>query len=365
MKKLQALLKAILLRRTKTSKIDGEPILKSLPAKEEVVDHVLFSEDEQTYYDSLQAKSLLTFNKYVKAGTVGKNYSNILVLLLRLRQCCCHPHLIMDFEEAPAATDISMEDMDSLAKSLAPEVVGRIKSADGTGFECPVCYDINLNPRFVLPCGHDTCSDCLTKITDQANQEGGDAKCPTCRGKINLKQIIDYVAFKRVHMPEDKPKVEELDDDESDNSKTDSDGDSEEDISDDDLPDLKDFVVPDDVDDDDETQSEDNGESSKKPKLKTKTAAAKKTKKNKVKGKKQKTKRRNVKGKGKAKEIIPHTSLAKLKKDSIRSIEARKKYMRYLRKNWQPSAKVNKCCEIIKDITDTTDEKIIIFSQWT
>lgn len=362
------MLKAILLRRTKTSKVDGEPILKSLPAKEVVVDHVIFSDDEQTYYRSLENKSQIMFNKYLKAGTVGKNYSNILVLLLRLRQCCCHPHLIMDFEEAPSATDMSLEDMDSLAKTLSPDVVGRIKSADGAGFECPVCYDINLNPRFVLPCGHDTCVECLTKITDQADREGGEAKCPTCRGKINLKQIIDYMAFKRVHLPaaEEATPVEELNDNSDTGSETDSEMDSEDDDSDSDLPNtLEGFIVSDEAvvdDDDDETQSEDDGEPSN-SKQKVKTAASKRSKKSK--GKKSKTKKRDVKGKGKAKEEIPHTSLAKLKKESVRSAEKRKRYMRYLKKNWQPSAKVSKCCELVKEVVDTTDEKIIIFSQWT
>ena len=131
MKKLQTLLKAILLRRTKKSLIDGKPII-SLPPKIEEIQHVVFSEDEQAFYDALLTKTQLQFNKYMRAGTVGKNYSNILVLLLRLRQCCCHPHLITDFEEAaPAGVDLSVESMMELAKSLSPDVVARLLAADG------------------------------------------------------------------------------------------------------------------------------------------------------------------------------------------------------------------------------------------
>lgn len=208
MKRLQVLLKAVMLRRTKSSKIDDKPILE-LPTKTELVDHVLFNEDEQAYYTSLESKSKLQFNKYQKAGTIGKNYSNILVLLLRLRQAACHPHLIMDFEQAPA--DTTKEEMVELAKALDHDVVRRIIEAAGE-FECPICYDMSPNPRIVIPCGHDTCSECLVKITtnaqDQAIQEGnetgGSAKCPTCRGRIIMNRVIDYQTFKNVYMPGDK-----------------------------------------------------------------------------------------------------------------------------------------------------------------
>ena len=131
MRKLQAVLKAILLRRTKTSLIDGKPII-NLPPKREEIQHVVFSKDEQEFYDALESKTQIQFNKYLRANTVGKNYSNVLVLLLRLRQACCHPHLIMDFEEAPpAGVDLSAEAMIDLAKTLAPDVVGRLLAAEG------------------------------------------------------------------------------------------------------------------------------------------------------------------------------------------------------------------------------------------
>lgn len=134
MRKLQAVLKAILLRRVKTSLIDGKPII-TLPEKREEIQHVIFDEDQQAFYSALETKSRLQFNRYIKADTVGKNYSNILVLLLRLRQACCHPHLILDFEEAaPAGAEIDMNAMLDLAKSLSPEVIARLLDA-GDAFE--------------------------------------------------------------------------------------------------------------------------------------------------------------------------------------------------------------------------------------
>ena len=131
MRKLQAVLKAILLRRTKTSLIDGKPII-NLPPKTEEIQHVVFNEDEQAFYNALESKTQIQFNKYVRANTVGKNYSNVLVLLLRLRQACCHPHLIMDFEEAPpAGVDLTAEAMIELANNLEPEVILRLRGQEG------------------------------------------------------------------------------------------------------------------------------------------------------------------------------------------------------------------------------------------
>jgi SNF2 family DNA or RNA helicase len=140
MRKLQAVLKAILLRRTKTSLIDGKPII-NLPPKIEEIQHVVFSEEEQDFYQALESKTQIQFNKYLRANTVGKNYSNVLVLLLRLRQACCHPHLITDFEEAPpAGVDLSADAMIELAKSLKPDVIARLLAAEGFDVSPFLCF---------------------------------------------------------------------------------------------------------------------------------------------------------------------------------------------------------------------------------
>lgn len=201
MSALRVLLKAIMLRRMKTSKLDGKPLL-NLPGKTDETAHVSFSEDEQSFYSNLEARTRITFNKYLRAGTVGKNYSNILVLLLRLRQACCHPHLNLDVEYV-GNSEVTGEDMTSLAKSLAPEVVARLKAANEEGFNCPICLDAVIDPTIVLPCGHSTCGECFaTLIAGAAEQnlragdEGGGFRCPECKScplppNYNLAMPID------------------------------------------------------------------------------------------------------------------------------------------------------------------------------
>ncbi|KAH0553208.1 hypothetical protein GP486_006618 [Trichoglossum hirsutum] len=337
LKKLQALLKAILLRRTKKSEIDGKPIL-NLPERTNKSQNAVFNEDERTFYKALETQTAIQFNKYLKQGSIGRNYTNILVLLLRLRQACCHPHLIQDMEVQHNA-EITVDEMTDLAKSLLPDVIARVKAMEG--FECPICYDGVENPAIFIPCGHDTCTECFVKISNQSGQQnlarGNEVvsvKCPTCRGLIDPKKIIDYVTFKKVHMKEEGA-IEEVEEAiEEDNSDTeDSDSDSDSDTG----SDLADFVVPDsDAQDGADRDSRKNSSTNKK---------------------------RNAKGKGKAK---AKKTLAQLKKDAMRSAKSKARYMRRLEKNWESSAKVDKCCEILGDIQSKgTGEKTIVFSQFT
>ncbi len=44
---------------------------------------------------TLWAQSKTKFNAYIQTGSVLKNYAHILEILLRLRQACNHPHLVL------------------------------------------------------------------------------------------------------------------------------------------------------------------------------------------------------------------------------------------------------------------------------
>ncbi|PIA35393.1 hypothetical protein AQUCO_03500045v1 [Aquilegia coerulea] len=92
-KKLQAVLKTILLRRTKGTLLDGEPII-NLPPKSICLMKVDFFIEERTFYSKLEEHSRSQFEAYAAAGTLNKNYSHILLMLLRLRQACDHPLLV-------------------------------------------------------------------------------------------------------------------------------------------------------------------------------------------------------------------------------------------------------------------------------
>ncbi|OAA37778.1 SNF2-related protein [Beauveria brongniartii RCEF 3172] len=407
MSKLRALLKAIMLRRKKNSMLDGKPILE-LPEKTEMVVYAELSTDERDYYNQLEKKAQVLFSKYLREGSVGRNYSNILVLLLRLRQACCHPHLNLDVTDNAPVTENEVLD---LIKELQPGIVARIKAAES--FECPICYDAVPSPQFFIPCGHDSCSQCLSRLADNATsqniQEGHESdkcKCPVCRGQFNPKQCFTLEAFRKVHMPEALKAEEEDESEEESEDESDEDAVQETDASDDDIysddavdakGNLANFVVDDhffsDSDDDTDTkpdvakikaegssadhkvksekvesdgvkseEDEHGKEELRKAKIKegkrVRLPKAKKPKKNKSKGK---TKDENEKV---IKLDIKPSMLKELRLEARKSREAYRKYMAYLRQTWLPAAKVSECIRLLEE-ADAAGRKSIVFSQWT
>ncbi|KXJ93695.1 SNF2 family N-terminal domain-domain-containing protein [Microdochium bolleyi] len=399
MTRLQATLKAIMLRRTKASKLNGQPIIQLTEKHEETV-HVVFNEDEDKFYRDLEQHSQVQFSKYLKNNTIGKHYTNILALLTRLRQACCHPLLhMMDFSQGGSA-EISETVMAQLAESLAPDVVRRIRGTED--FECPICMEAVLNPSIFVPCGHDTCSECLVCLANGSSEQGiragnenAKANCPECRGPIDFQKVITFEIFKQVHMPEtikpepssaaggvnddadgpgDDSGSETASDDESDGSSTASDDDDNDETDDDEVDkkgNLRDFIIDDDVDEDFKNASSDTGADDTGSEVEDIAVALTRNKTRQAisKGKKSKQKKsrrkRKGKGKGKAKEepVEPHM-LKKLRQEAGKNREAHRRYMRYLKEIWEPSAKVTKCMELIADI-QKLGEKTIIFSQWT
>lgn len=297
------------------------------------------------------------------------NYANVLVLLLRLRQACCHPHLIKDLSQ-PATENIAEDDLLSRAESLPADVVLRLLSVQD--FECPICFDADLNPTIIVPCGHTVCGECVHKLVDpnrgirDGRENAGTARCPHCRGELKASMITDYKHFCRVHAPEKLDPADRTASEEPDpvsNSDSDSDSDEEDDEEDrvkatdvDENGNLADFVVADDEGSEYEAEASDK-EDGDEPSQAGPSTKSKKGKKKRSKGK--------GKGKNKAKAKTKIT-LAQLKKESLRSKAAKEKYLRRLRKNWISSAKIEKTMELVSNITtkDPT-EKILIFSQFT
>ncbi|KAF2471084.1 uncharacterized protein BDR25DRAFT_224278 [Lindgomyces ingoldianus] len=334
--RVHALIKSIMLRRTKQTILDGEPIC-NIPPKQVVPAPVEFSDEEHELYKAIETQSQLQFNKYLKAGTVINNYANVLLLLLRLRQACCHPHLIKDLGVQVSTEHIDESELLCRARKLTHDVVVRLK--ESPGFDCPICLDATQNPTIFLPCGHTTCGECFQKLVDPTmvqddREEGSAPKCPHCRGSLHPSRITDYEHFCKVFCPEKFPDGN-LDRPESE---PEPDSDSEEDESDGD--DLNGFIVPDDADDDYQA-----------PRLKDEN------------GDENETKHVNGKGKSRVKE---KKTLAQLKKESLRNKAAKKKYLRRLRKDWVTSAKINKTIQLLNEIeSNDPAEKTLIFSQFT
>ncbi|KDQ52340.1 hypothetical protein JAAARDRAFT_210552 [Jaapia argillacea MUCL 33604] len=226
----QEVLKPILLRRTKDAKLEGEPLLK-LPKKNIEIVKLKFTVEERELYDSFERKVKLRVNKFFKERSILKNHSAVFVMILRLRQLCCHPHLILSLAEGfEDPTLIVGSDADKeLARAnqlMGAAWVAQVKKGfmtrarmndfdfsddddDGPNAFCPKCNDLFMNDSGrVLVCGHEICFDCLLDLrtspidhdgifgtgTEQENLRAekeyeeaaakGYRPCPTCK-KMN------------------------------------------------------------------------------------------------------------------------------------------------------------------------------------
>lgn len=206
MRLLQAVFRSITLRRTKESQLDGKPIIV-LPQKTILKWPVELDEEKRAYYVAMKQKQQIKVNKYLKRGMSSKIYTYILLLLLRLRQVCCHPWLIKD-HGIPEEAQLNGKEMVSLALRLDKKIVEQLSRR--TEFKCPLCDDVAETPMIIWPCGHDLCANCVSNLiqVSQGQRPGDldmmlhplqqeDAVCPheDCGDEIDPKKVLCYSFF--------------------------------------------------------------------------------------------------------------------------------------------------------------------------
>ncbi|PIN19745.1 Helicase-like transcription factor HLTF/DNA helicase RAD5, DEAD-box superfamily [Handroanthus impetiginosus] len=180
-KKLQAVLKTIMLRRTKGTFLDGEPII-NLPPKTIELKKVDFSKEERDFYCRLEADSRAQFAEYAAAGTVKQNYVNILLMLLRLRQACDHPLLVKGFNSNAQITS-SIE----MAKKLPREKhIFLLNCLEASLAICGICSD-PPEDAVVTVCGHVFCNQCICE-----HMIADDIQCPikSCRTHLTMSHVF-------------------------------------------------------------------------------------------------------------------------------------------------------------------------------
>jgi len=188
LKLVQSILKPIMLRRTKNSTDnEGRPILNLPPANIEVK-YCDLSEAEKDFYEALFRRSKVKFDQFVEQGKVLHNYASILELLLRLRQCCDHPFLVMSRGDTQEFADLNKlakrflrggngpvnGDSSCLpSRAYIEEVVQELQKGEG---ECPICLEA-FEDAVLTPCAHRLCRECLLSSWRSATA----GLCPVCR----------------------------------------------------------------------------------------------------------------------------------------------------------------------------------------
>ncbi|XP_032356115.1 helicase-like transcription factor isoform X2 [Etheostoma spectabile] len=178
---LQTLVKCITLRRTKSSEVNGRPLV-SLPEKAVCVEQVELSQTEREEYELARNEGKNTISKYVAEGTVLRNYADVLAILMRLRQHCCHPDLLAKTSSDLGAAATPGELRERLIDKL------RLVLASGSDEECSVCLE-SVHLPVITHCAHVYCRPCIAQVI---NTEQEAARCPLCRSEIKANELVEF-----------------------------------------------------------------------------------------------------------------------------------------------------------------------------
>lgn len=143
-------------------KYTKEIVLRNLKEKKIIDIHIDFNHIEKEFYDSLydysqkRMKSLV--NKMKRNSTEGSLksllHSNIMVFILRLKQACNSPWLILNKMKRLQGSNNLQSAIDRL---------NFFNDNKNIVEECSICYDA-MTDRINVPCGHKLCSGCLDKM---------------------------------------------------------------------------------------------------------------------------------------------------------------------------------------------------------
>ncbi|XP_010243463.1 PREDICTED: putative SWI/SNF-related matrix-associated actin-dependent regulator of chromatin subfamily A member 3-like 2 isoform X3 [Nelumbo nucifera] len=216
LKLVQSILRSMMLRRTKFSTDrEGRPILVLPPADIQVI-YCELTEAEKDFYEALFKRSKVKFDQFVEQGRVLHNYASILELLLRLRQCCDHPFLVMSRGDTQEFSDLNKlakrflkgdkhategESNDVPSRAYIQEVVEELRR--GEKGECPICLE-SFEDAVLTPCAHRLCRECL--LASWRNHASG--LCPVCRKTINRQDLITAPTDNRFQIDIEKNWVE-------------------------------------------------------------------------------------------------------------------------------------------------------------
>ncbi|KAG0199736.1 DNA helicase rad5 [Mortierella sp. GBA30] len=209
MKVITSVLEPLVLRRTKMTKDEnGSPIVM-LPERTIEIEYLKFSEQENDIYQALFKDGKTKFSHYCRAGTVLKNYASIFQLLMRMRQVCDHPLLVvgrnkhtdssegsLDLKDGPVQLEELMAKFSGGSEQNGPSfgasVLQNLISSTGEVPECPLCFE-DMADGVLMPCMHSACRICVLNYLQSRDDKGEKGDCPICRqGPITEADLIEY-----------------------------------------------------------------------------------------------------------------------------------------------------------------------------
>ncbi|WP_395340267.1 DEAD/DEAH box helicase [Ningiella sp. W23] len=102
---LKALIKPFILRRLKSQ------VLTELPSRTEINISVQLSEQEQAFYEAIRLNALEKMAEANASANAGEQRIRLLAELVKLRQACCNPKLILAESDLPSAKLAALDEL--------------------------------------------------------------------------------------------------------------------------------------------------------------------------------------------------------------------------------------------------------------
>ncbi|CCJ28149.1 unnamed protein product, partial [Pneumocystis jirovecii] len=196
LKKLKIILNAVMIRRTKAvlQQNNNNKALLCLP--ERVIKHEMIelNKYERDFYNKLELYTDKSLSKFVGNEIKGENYTNILCLLLRLRQVTRNLRLdkdAIDISNNSSLSDINdhVNDMVSLFDDL------KLKNEKNKKFKCDICFEeFHLQNNDLKENKCEKCLKIFVKNLPENQNLENKLKGPIVSSKI--KKMMEILQFK-------------------------------------------------------------------------------------------------------------------------------------------------------------------------
>jgi SWI/SNF-related matrix-associated actin-dependent regulator of chromatin subfamily A3 len=192
---LRQLMRDVCLRRLKTMKFHGE-YLVHLPEKTSLTVKVKMLPEETKVYEVMQEDAQRIFRLLLQNDLVRSRYGFILLMLLRMRQCCDGKDLVPDKflngfkqcldEYGGEAALMNAEGVKKMKKMLE-----KVKAAVLANEKCCICFSEPADDPVSTPCCHVFCRECIEEVIDRNNSpSAAPTECPLCRAGISKKSLV-------------------------------------------------------------------------------------------------------------------------------------------------------------------------------